>query len=201
MYTRPIDARYLDPLELVWYATAARFGLTIRRNPAIFSMTDGTGLLELGPKDTLDPEDSAAQMIFHEICHWITNGEETFTERDWGFPLDMGLDWREHACLRLQATLAGAHGLRTVLAPTSPFREYYDLIPEDTLSPLPGSYREEDVIELAALAIERAKGPPWGETLQAALRATAAIRGITAQFLSDYATDLEGDALPSLWGR
>ena len=200
MYERPILSRYLDPLELVWYATAKRLGLTVRRNPAIFSMTDGTGLLELGPKDTLDADDSAAQMIFHEICHWITNGVETFSERDWGFPLHDDLDWREHACLRLQAHLSGEHALRQVLAPTSPFRAYYDEIPADPLRPHPGGWREEEVVALAALAIERAAGEPWGETVQAALRATAAMREVAGQFLSDYATDIE-DPLPSLWGR
>ncbi|HNC95158.1 MAG TPA: hypothetical protein PKW90_03475, partial [Myxococcota bacterium] len=99
-YERPVKARYLDPVEVVWYATAARLGLRVRRNPSIFSMTDGTGLLELGPKDTLDADDCTAQMIFHELCHWITNGLETFELRDWGFPLEAELDWREHSCLR-----------------------------------------------------------------------------------------------------
>ncbi len=157
-YQRPIRSRYLDPVELIWYATARRLGLHVRRDPAIFSMTDGTGLLALGPKDTLDADDSAAQMIFHEFCHWITNGLETFAERDWGFALDDELDWREHACLRLQATLAGRHGLRQVLAPTSPFRGYYDLIPADPLEPLPGWPLEERVVARAAEAIARAAG-------------------------------------------
>ena len=35
--------------------------------------------------DALDADDNAGQMVFHEICHWITNGVETFGERDWGF--------------------------------------------------------------------------------------------------------------------
>lgn len=164
-------------------------------------MTDGTGLLELGPKDTLDADDSAAQMIFHEICHWITNGEDSFTLRDWGFPLDDELDWREHACLRLQAALADRHGLRRVLAPTSPFREYYDQLPDDPFAPLPGEPHVESILTLAREAHARAFGPPWGVHLLAALDATAQIERTVAPFLADYATDIPGDPLPSLWAR
>lgn len=197
---RPITVRYLDPLDVVWLATAGRLGLYVRRNPAIFSATDGTGLLELGPRDSLDPDDNTAQMIFHEFCHWITNGLETVHQRDWGFPLDAELDWREHACLRLQAALAGAHGLREQLAPTSQFRAYYDTIPADPFVPLDGSAREAEVVDLAKLAWERAHTPPWGGPLHAALVATAEIRAVVGSFLSDYQSDLADDTLPSAWG-
>lgn len=200
-YERPIEARYVDPLDLVWLATARRLGLRIRRNPAIFSATDGSGLLELGPRETLDPDDSLAQMVFHELCHWITNGLETFHERDWGFPLDAELDWREHACLRLQAALAGRYGLRRQLAPTSQFRAYYDAVPADPFAPLDDGEREGRVVELARVAEARARGAPWGEALDHALRATAGLRAVVAPFLPDYATDLADDRLPSLWAR
>lgn len=200
-YVRPIQSRYRDPLDLIWLATARRLGLHVRRNPAIFSATDGTGLLELGPFDTLDADDTTAQMILHELCHWITNGYETFHERDWGFALDAELDWREHSCLRLQAGLTQAFGLRGMLAPTSQFRAYHDAIPEDVLQPLEGWPHEEQVVELAAVALERARGEPWGRPMREAFEATARMRDALAPFLPDYATDLPDDTLPSLWGR
>lgn len=200
-YDRPILSRYRDPLDLVWLATARRLGLHVRRNPAIFSATDGTGLLELGPFDTLDADDTTAQMILHELCHWITNGLETFHERDWGFALDAELDWREHSCLRLQAGLTGAYGLRHMLAPTSGFRAYYDTIPSDVLEPLPGWPHEEAVVELARVALDRARQAPWAEPMRAAFEATARLRDTLTPFLDDYATDLPDDPLPSLWGR
>lgn len=200
-YTRPIVARYCDPLELVWLATARRLGLRVRRNAAIYSATDGTGLMELGPQHTLDADDSVAQMIYHELCHWITNGVETLHARDWGFDLDCPeLDWREHSCLRLQAALNDAHGLRRQLAPTSDFRGYYDRIPADPLAPLDDSPWETQVVAHARVCVTRAHGAPWAGPLQDALRATAAIRGTLRPFLADYATDLEVDPLPSLWG-
>ncbi|MDP2305940.1 MAG: hypothetical protein Q8P18_07920 [Pseudomonadota bacterium] len=200
-YVRPVLARYRDPLDLVWLATARRLGLRVRRNPAIFSATDGAGLLELGPFDTLDADDTTAQMILHEFCHWITNGLDTFHERDWGFALDAELDWREHSCLRLQAGLTERYGLRALLAPTSQFRDYYDQIPADVLEPIDDSPRERQVCALANVALQRAAGEPWSAPMTAAFVATAAMRDALAPLLSDYATDLEDDTLPSLWGR
>ncbi|MDP2314979.1 MAG: hypothetical protein Q8P41_18915 [Pseudomonadota bacterium] len=200
-YVRPVLARYRDPLDLVWLATARRLGLRVRRNPAIFSATDGTGLLELGPFDTLDADDTTAQMILHELCHWITNGLETFHDRDWGFALDAELDWREHSCLRLQAGLTERYGLRGMLAPTSQFRDYYDCIPTDVLAPIDDSERERDVCALAKVALERAAGAPWVEPMTAAFVATAHMRDALAPLLADHASDLEDDVLPSLWAR
>lgn len=200
-YERPIQARYRDPLEIVWFTTARRLGLTVRRNGRIYSATDGTGLLELGPPETLDADDTVAQMIFHEFCHWITNGVETFHERDWGFALDADLDWREHSCLRVQAALAGEHGLRGQLAPTSGFRAYYDRIPTDAFAPLDDSPREQAIVARARICFQRAHEAPWGAALQAALRATAQLRAAVQPFLGDYATDVPDDGLPPLWGR
>ena len=135
-YVRPILSRYLDPVELIWLATAKRLGLVVRRHPDVFAMTEGDGVLHLGPRDSLDPDDSVLQMVFHEICHWITNGLDSAEERDWGFSLDGALDPREHACQRLQATLAQRHGLRDMLGATGDFRQYWDRIPEDPLAPI-----------------------------------------------------------------
>lgn len=198
-YQRPIRSRYLDPLDVVWLATARRLGLHVRRDPSIFSMTDGTGLLALGPRDTLDEDDSLAQMVFHELCHWITNGLETYHQRDWGFPLFDDLDPREHGCLRLQATLAERHGLRGWMGPTGWFRQYYDRIPADTLAPIDDSPWEAEVVKIAADAIGRAGEAPWVGPVNEALAATAAIQGVLRPFLPEYATEIDADALPSIW--
>lgn len=200
-WERPVLARYLDPLELVWLATCKRLGLRVRRNPHVFSMTDGTGLLELGPRESLDADDTLAQQVFHELCHWITNGVEAFSQRDWGFPVDDALDPREHACLRLQAWLAGRHGLRGMFGPTGVYRQYYDRLGDDPLAPLDDSEWEHTVVGLARDAIARAQRPPFAGPIDDALRATAALRGVVAPFLADYATEIDDDPLPSLWSR
>ena len=198
-YERPILSRYTDPLELIWLSTAKRLGMTIRRNPSIFSATDGSGLLELGPRTDLDADDTLAQMVFHEICHWVTNGKETFSERDWGFPLDVALDAREHACLRVQAWWTTPFGLRTLLAPTSTFRDYYNRIPADPLQPMDDTEWEREVVSLATDAVKRTREEPWTGTVDRALEATRQLGVCVSPFLSDYTTEFDGDVLPSMW--
>lgn len=200
-YERPIHSRYVDPVEVVWLATATRLKLVVRRDPDIFSMTDGTGLLALGPRAELDEDDCLAQMFFHEICHWITNGAETYHERDWGFPLWGPLDVREHASLRLQAWWSGRHGLRAQFGPTGQFRQYYDQIPDDPLQPIDDTPWEASVVEVAAVAIARAQGAPWWEPIEAAMAATRAIQATIAPFAGDYRSEHPGDALPLFWAR
>ena len=198
-YERPVKQRYLDPIELIWLATAKRLGLVVRRHPDVFAMTEGDGILHLGPRNSLDPDDSVLQMVFHEICHWITNGLETAGQRDWGFRLDGDLDPREHACQRLQATLAQRHGLRDMLGATGDFRQYWDRLGEDTLAPLDDSPWEAEVLRHAQKAIARADSEPFAEPLRQALEATARIRECVQPFLNSYATEIPDDNLPSMW--
>jgi hypothetical protein len=200
-YERPVLSRYLDPLELIWLATARRLGLTVRRDPAIFSRTDGSGMLWLGPRDDLDADDTVCQMIFHELCHWITNGVDSCSEEDWGFPLDDADDPREFGCLRLQAWLADRHGLRGMLGPTGKYREYFDQIPADPLAPLDAGPGEAEIVAIASRAIATSQRPPFAPAIDEALAATAALRAAATPFLRHYATELDGDDLPSLWSR
>jgi len=198
-YQRPILARYVDPYELIWLATARRLGLHIRRDPAVYSMTDGTGLLALAPRQDLDADDTLPQQVLHEVSHWVVNGVETYAERDWGYELDVPLDDpREHACLRIQCWLADAHGLRGLLANTGLYRPYYDAL-RDPAEPLDDSTHEARVMELFQAARERVQQEPFWSALQSALVATARIRQTLQPFLDDYATEVEDDALPSLW--
>lgn len=106
-YERPVRSRYVDPVEVIWLAAARRLGITLRRDATVFSMTDGSGTLWLSTREHLDADDCLAQMMFHELCHWVTNGREVVTERDWGFPLYDLEDVREHGCLRLPGLVGG----------------------------------------------------------------------------------------------
>ncbi|MCA9519271.1 MAG: hypothetical protein KC635_30255 [Myxococcales bacterium] len=200
-YERPVLSRYLDPLELVWLATARRLGLTIRRDASIFSRTDGSGMLWFGPRDDLDEDDTLCQMLLHELCHWVVNGVHTFSEADWGFPLEDYDDPREYGCLRLQAWLADRHGLRGMLGPTGKYREYFDRLGADPLEPLDDGDEERAIVAIAARAIAEVQAPPYSPAIDEALAATAAMRQVVTPFLADYATELDDDALPSLWGR
>ena len=198
-YERPILARYLDPCEIVWLATAKRLGIHIRRSPLVFSATDGSGRLQLSTRDDLDADDSLAQMLLHEICHWVTNGQETFHERDWGFALDGPIDHREHAALRVQAWLADQVGLRTMFGPTGQFRQYYVRIPADPLTPIDESDWEQQVVRNAHEAVARIQQPPWHPHVMQAMAATAQMSDLLTPFMEDYQSVTDDDTLRSLW--
>jgi elongation factor P hydroxylase len=198
-YKRPILARYRDPLELIWLATANRLGVQVRRDPGVFANTDGDGVILIG-NDDLDPDDNMAKMLFHEVCHWIINGRDSVKLRDWGFDYGDPPDTREHACIRLEALLAQPHGLRLFFAPTGKFREYYDRV-GDPLEMLQDSTWEREVQELLRAGVALAAEEPFGSALQSALRATAQIQRVLIPFKDDYRSDIAGDVLKPLWFR
>jgi hypothetical protein len=175
---REIAHRYVDPLDQIWLAAAARIGLSIERSGEVYASTDGRRTLRLGEPGALDPDDCLAQMIFHELCHSLVEGPDAFARPDWGLDNTSPRDEaREHACLRVQAHLADRHGLRAVLAPTTDYRAFYDRLPRDPLSP-----RRHPEVTAAILGLRRAEQPPWAPHLGAALAATAAITTSVAGF-------------------
>ena len=198
-YARPILSRYVDPVEVIWLSTATRLGIHIRRSSLVFSSTDGSGRLQLSTREHLDEDDCLAQMLLHEICHWCTNGVDTFFDRDWGFALDGPTDPREHSALRLQAWIADQVGLRVFFAPTGIYRQYYDQIPNDPTAQIDDSEWEKHVCEVAGDAIDRIQGEPWHPHVLDAAQATARVRDVLRPFLDDYAPIVDNDALPTLW--
>jgi hypothetical protein len=203
--TRRVGHCYLDPLDQIWLTTAQRIGLRVERSGEVYASTDGAGTLRIGAGDTLDADDCLAQMILHELCHALVEGPGSFTRPDWGLEnVDARDVAREHACLRTQATLAGRHGLRALLAPTTDYRAFYDQLAEDALAPLPANAAlavpDDPSIALARAALARAHEPPWAPHLEAALRATQAIAGIVASFATD-ADEPPAGSLPPLWRR
>ncbi len=175
---RRIAHRYGDPLDQIWLGAAARIGLRIERSGDVYASTDGRRTLAIGEPGALDADDCLAQMVFHELCHSLVEGEDAFGRPDWGLDNTGGRDQpREHACLRLQAHLAGRHGLRGFLAPTTENRAFYDRLPPDPLSP-----RRHPEVVAAVLGLRRADRPPWGPHLGEALSATAAVVTSAARF-------------------
>jgi len=171
---RNADTTYQDPVDLIWLATAGKFGMQVVRDDSVFASWDGNGKLTIGSPDTLDPDDCLAQMILHEICHALIEGPESFTKPDWGVDITNPTDRvREYACLRLQAALTGQYGLRQMLAATTNFRRYYDALSTDSLADA-----DDPAIEIARAGWTRAKQGPWSTTLDDALRQTAAIASI-----------------------
>lgn len=167
---RVVTHRYEDPLDRIWLTAAARVGLRIARSAEVYASTDGRGTLTLGTDETLDADDCLGQMIFHELCHSLVQGVESFEVPDWGLDNETDRDLpREHACLRLQALLSGRYGLRSMLAPTTDHRAFYDALPAD---PLEG---DDPSVPLARAAASRVERSPWSPHLPAALEATASI--------------------------
>jgi hypothetical protein len=186
---RDVKHRYVDPLAQVWLGTARRIGLRIERTADAYAATDGHGTLAIATDDALDADDSLAQMIFHELCHSLVEGEGSFTRPDWGMDnTGPDHDWREHACLRVQWTLTGRHGLRAVFAPTTDFRAFWDQLSGDVLAD-----RTDPSVQAAITALRRAEQPPWGPALADALAATARIAADAAKFSAPIASP------PPLW--
>jgi Fe-S-cluster containining protein len=167
---------YIDPLDRIWLSTARAIGLRVERTADTYASTPGNGVLLLAERAHLDPDDSLAQMILHEICHSLVEGKEKFEQRDWGLDNETERDVpREHACLRLQAALADGFGLRRLLAPTTDYRAYYDALPDDPFSP-----RYDPTTALAIAGRRRAEESPWAPHLMSALAATRAVADAAA---------------------
>lgn len=175
---RVVTYRYIDPLTQVWVGAARRIGLRVVRTPEAYAATDGHGTLAIGDDKALDADDSLAQMIFHELCHSLVEGEESFGRPDWGMDnTGPDHDWREHACLRVQYTLTGRFGLRTVFAPTTDFRaSFWDQLSGDVLAD-----RTDRSVQAAIAALRRVDHPPWSPALTEALAATSRIAAEAAR--------------------
>jgi Fe-S-cluster containining protein len=190
---RAIHHRYVDPLDQIWLACASRLGLRVVRSADAYATYDpGTRTLAIADDASLDPDDCLGQMIFHELCHALVEGDDAFARPDWGLDNETDRDTgREHACLRVQAVLAARHGLRAFLAPTTDYRTaFWDRLPADPLAD-----RDDPSVQAAILALRRAATPPWRPVLDDALAATARIAAAVAAVGCGAA----GPAAPPLW--
>jgi hypothetical protein len=157
-------------IEAVWRAAIAQLGFEVVRTTEAYATSDGKGVIAIGVDEALDPDDAFAQLVFHELCHAITQGEGAIAEPDWGLDNVPEHVVREHACLRLQAELAAPFGLRGAMAPTTSYRAYYDGLPAAPLGP--GS---DPAIALAVEAAARFAASSWRGPIEEALAATAAL--------------------------
>jgi hypothetical protein len=166
---RQITHRYRDPLDLVWLRAAERLGMQIERSASVYASWDGKQTLTLADAADFDPDDSLAQLIFHEICHALVAGPRLRAEPDWGLSNTSDRDLVfEHACHRVQAALARPYGLRDFFAVTTEWRDYWDALPEDPLS-----HSDDPALPSARRAFMQAEAEPWAGVLAEALEATA----------------------------
>lgn len=200
-FLRQATHQYEDPLARVWLNCAESIGFKVVRSTEAYASSDGRGSLLIATADQFDPDDTLAQMIFHELCHALIEGETGEQTPDWGLDnTRMGNPWREHACLRLQAWLAGNVGLRDFLAPTTDFRvTFWDSLPADpfTASPDSGGRRERSCVA-ARIGAWRASQPRWEPHLAAALKASARIADCVPKRVV-HPDRQATETLPSLW--
>jgi len=203
--SRSIYARYIDPLSHIWLGVAEQLGLRVERGDSGYATTDGQGRLIVARDADLDADDCLAQIVLHELCHALVQGEQSFNQPDWGLENDAaqatyeGDTVREEACLRVQAALLRPHGLRGLFGPTTEFRAFYNALPAD---PLEGD-RADPALALAHEGMARSARPPFRRPVQAGLRATAEIHAVAGKpsgGLFDAAARGGQDAtLPPLW--
>lgn len=127
---RVIQKQYCDPIEVIWVHCLEHLGWQLERSSEVFASWDGDRVLTIGQKADLDPDDSLAQLLLHELCHALVEGKEAWQKIDWGLDnIDDRHLLNELACHRLQAALADQVGLRSFFAVTTDWRPYYDSIP------------------------------------------------------------------------
>lgn len=192
MFERAIHHRYNDPVDLIWLRAAADLGLTIRRSDDAFASYDGKGTLTISVEADFDADDCLAQMIFHEICHWLVAGRKAVHLEDWGLS---NIDDRdlvyEYAAHRLQAALSQPYGLRSFMAVTTDWRPYWDALPDDPLRARADSSGTDPAIAIAQEGAYLSRLKPFAEVLKRALSATAMI--------ADAVRDVADDS--SLWSQ
>jgi hypothetical protein len=180
---RPPKSPLATPtIDEIWRRAAAQIGFTLARTQDAYATSDGRGGISIGATETLDADDALAQLVFHELCHAITEGDGALHRPDWGLDNVPEHVAREHACLRLQARLSDRFGLRAVMAPTTPYRAYYAALPADSLTAAPG---EEDALARATAAYARFEQSEWRAPIEQALAETAAAIGVTVDGARD----------------
>lgn len=180
---RSIDHKYVDPLDLIWINCAKQLGIRVERSPDVYASWDGKDTLTLSTVDDFDPDDSLAQLIYHEICHALVSGPRGWRLPDWGLSNTDDSDLvYEHACHRLQAALAAPFGLRQFFAVTTEWRPYWDALPDNPLQLASNEAETQDpAIAIALEAYRRSRLEPTHGILQRALEQTAQLAAIVRQ--------------------
>ena len=131
-----IDGIYerIRSLDQVFVDVADAFGFGVARESGAFISYQGDGLIRIAPYAELDPDDTLAQMIVHELCHYFVEGDASRTQWDWGLVNDRPDDEpSELAAICAQAGLLDRFRLRQTLAPTTDYRFEYDRLPADLI--------------------------------------------------------------------
>ena len=70
-------------LDGIWIEAAAELNVPVVRGGDAYVHWDGRALRIAGDEH-LDDDDTVAQLVLHELCHFITQGESSREIPDWG---------------------------------------------------------------------------------------------------------------------
>lgn len=194
---RQVSYRYEDPLDLIWLECVHQLGWQVKRSHDVFASWNGAKTLTLGRASDLDLDDHLGQLILHELCHALIEGESGEAQVDWGLEnIDSRHLVNELACHRLQAFFADRINARSFFAVTTDWRPYYDQIPsshafhlqtQDQLSVWSAAFQvtstegealDREAVELALQGEERSRHRHWFTIIDQALERTHQIRSI-----------------------
>jgi hypothetical protein len=137
--------------DATWLEALRCAGFTLVRDPSAYVSYDGRGAISVSPDDQMDDDDHLAQILLHELCHHLVEGDASRDEADWGLDNMSDADAvRELAALRVQAWLADGYGLRALMVATTDFRPYYE-----ALGPAPLTDDPDDAVAIACEAAAR----------------------------------------------
>lgn len=183
-----------EAITSLWISVAAEAGWQVIRTTDAYASSDGAGRIFVGIDEVLDADDAPAQLIFHELCHALTQGPASWEQPDWGLSNTDARDvLAEHACLCVQVLLAMPFGLRAAMAPTTEYRAYHDALDASMLATSPDGPAAQ---ARAALAL-----PGNAQLRDAVLRGLAATRAALDE--TGVSPDKDGGLHPIgfAWGR
>src|SRR3569623_129020 len=135
MHEKPASSLATDAITSLWMSVAAEAGWQVIRTTDAYASSDGAGRISIGVDEVLDADDAPAQLIFHELCHALTQGPSSWSLPDWGLSnADPRAVVAEHACLCVHVLLSSPFGLRAAMAPTTEYRAYHAALKEDDLA-------------------------------------------------------------------
>lgn len=182
-----------DAITSLWMSVAAEAGWQVIRTTDAYASSDGEGRIVIGVDEVLDADDAPAQLIFHELCHALTQGPSLRSQPDWGLS---NTDTRdvvaEHACLCVHVMLSAPFGLRAAMAPTTEYRAYHDALDADALAVSN---------EAAAIRARTALALPGNARLRDSLiRGLAATRAALDESGAAPASDQDRHPVGLAWG-
>lgn len=109
-------------------------GELVRSDDCFVSWLGDRQQLLVANEPELDPDDTLAQIMLHELCHHLVEGPQSWREDDWGLNNMTDDDLpNEYAALRVQAAILSTPLQRQYLQPTTDHRWFYEALGDDPL--------------------------------------------------------------------